>query len=280
MTERPRVSIVTPARNSARFIEGCILNVAAQDCTGIEHVIIDGASSDATVSIIREYADRYPHIRWRSEHDRGPGDALNKGISLARGPVVGLLMADDFYEQGVLARVREVFEPLPSPALAVANCRVWGKDGKVLYVNRPERLRLSDLLLGWKVHQIPVNPSAYFYHKELHQRIGLFTDAPDFDIDFIFRAVQAAYVVYVDEIWGNFRRLPGSVYQRELESGMAQVRRQATMRRYRRCLSLREKIRFPFRSWYYSHWQASKRAWRDEGPFFKKAARSVKRLLS
>ena len=77
------LSIITPVYNSERFIATCIEAVIKQDCVKLEHIIIDGGSTDQTVPIIRQYADRYPHIRWQSEPDRGQSDAMNKGIAMA-----------------------------------------------------------------------------------------------------------------------------------------------------------------------------------------------------
>jgi glycosyltransferase involved in cell wall biosynthesis len=76
----PHLSIITPVFNGIRFVESCIKNVIDQVCDGLEHLIVDGGSSDGTVDVIRQYAARYPHIRWVSEVDRGQSDAMNKGV--------------------------------------------------------------------------------------------------------------------------------------------------------------------------------------------------------
>ena len=206
------LSIITPVYNGARFIESCIANVIAQQCSHVEHIIVDGASTDATVSVIREHAEKYPHIRWISEPDRGQSDAMNKGIALARGGIIGFLNVDDYYEPAVLSRIREVFRVLPEPSLAVGNCNVWNDDGDLLYVARPAKLKLQQILVGPRINLYPVNPSEYFYHRSLHDRIGLF-DVDDhyaMDLDFLLRAVQAAHVRYFDETWGNFRLIKGT----------------------------------------------------------------------
>jgi glycosyltransferase involved in cell wall biosynthesis len=84
MKAMPTVSIITPVYNGEKFISGCIESVAAQNCAGVEHIIVDGGSSDRTVHIVREKAAAHPHLRWISEPDRGQSDALNKGIGMAR----------------------------------------------------------------------------------------------------------------------------------------------------------------------------------------------------
>ena len=83
------ISVITPSYNGERFIENCIKNVIEQKCPEVEHVIVDGGSTDGTVDIIRHHAENYSHIRWISEPDQGQSDAMNKGIAMARGDILG-----------------------------------------------------------------------------------------------------------------------------------------------------------------------------------------------
>ena len=113
------LSIITPVLNNKRFIESCILNVIEQDCPKMEHIIIDGESTDGTLEIIKAYAERHTHIRWISEKDKGQSDAMNKGVRMAQGNILGFLNVDDFYEKNVLNRIVELFKTLPEPSLLV-----------------------------------------------------------------------------------------------------------------------------------------------------------------
>lgn len=97
----PRVSVVTPSLNQAQFLERNIRSVLDQDYPNVEHIVIDGGSSDGTVEILR----RYPHLRWLSEPDRGQSHALNKGFAMAQGNLVVELDVDDEFTPGALARV-------------------------------------------------------------------------------------------------------------------------------------------------------------------------------
>jgi glycosyltransferase involved in cell wall biosynthesis len=203
------LSIITPVYNGEKFISGCIENVINQQCPNIEHIIMDGGSTDKTVEIIRHYATQYSHIRWQSEKDRGQSDAMNKGIKIAKGDILGILNVDDYYEPGILCRIIELFKELPEPSFLVGNCNNWDDNGKLIEVNKPSKLKLTDLLIGVYVNPHPANPSAYFYHKSLHQEIGLYDINEHYamDLDFVFRAVQVATVKYVNETWGNYRKL-------------------------------------------------------------------------
>src|SRR3954451_18802557 len=79
----PILSIITPVFNGERFIAECIESVVGQNCIGVEHIVVDGRSTDRTVEIVRERAHVHSHLRWISEPDRGQSDALNKGIAMA-----------------------------------------------------------------------------------------------------------------------------------------------------------------------------------------------------
>ncbi len=166
------ITIITPVYNGEKFIEFCIKNVIEQNCSDVEHIIIDGKSFDRTVDIIKNYAKKYKHIRWISEKDKGQSDAMNKGINLAKGEIISFLNVDDYYEPNVLNLVLKIFRKLPANAILVGNCNIRDANNEVLFVNKPKNLRLADLLLGHKLKPMPFNSSAYFYHKILHDIVG------------------------------------------------------------------------------------------------------------
>ncbi|MEC4816347.1 MAG: glycosyltransferase family 2 protein, partial [Scytonema sp. PMC 1069.18] len=168
------ISVVTPVYNGEKFIESCIKVVIAQNCPDVEHIIVDGGSKDGTVEIIKQYAQKYSHIRWISEKDKGQSDAMNKGIAMAQGEILAILNVDDYYEPNVLNRVSEIFKTLPEPSLLVGNCNVWNDEGRIIHLNKPSKLEFSELLLIPYKNYFPMNPSAYFYHISLHQKIGFY----------------------------------------------------------------------------------------------------------
>lgn len=220
-----RLSVITPVFNGIRFVEFCIRNVIGQNCPDAEHIIVDGGSTDGTVEVIRRYAEEYPHIRWVSERDSGQSDAMNKGIRMASGKILGILNFDDYYEPGTLNEVIGMFKDLPEPALLVGNCNVWDDDGILLHVNRPSKLSFLILLMQY-IKAFPVNPSAYFYHKSLHEKIGLYDVEEHFgmDVHFIFKAVQSARIKYVDTLWGNYRYLADTKTFTDVTSGQNKLR--------------------------------------------------------
>jgi len=241
------ISVITPVYNGERFIESCIKVVIDQNCPEVEHIIVDGGSTDLTVGIIKQYAQKYSHIRWVSEKDRGQSDAMNKGIAMAKGEILAILNVDDYYEQNALNRVSEIFKTLPEPSLLVGNCNIWYDGNYLAFVNKPTKLKLIDLLLGPSANPFPMNPSAYFYHASLHQKIGLYdvNDHYNMDVYFLLEAVQVATVKYVNKTWGNFRQITGTKTFTDIKSGQHSQRLELLMKTYWEKLPLPQRWLIP-----------------------------------
>lgn len=92
----PLVSIITPSYNQANFIEDTILSVKNQEYPNIEHIIIDGGSTDNTLEILKKYERSY-NMKWTSKQDKGQSAAINKGFRMAKGEIIGWLNSDDTY---------------------------------------------------------------------------------------------------------------------------------------------------------------------------------------
>jgi len=106
----PTVSIVTPSYNQARFIEDTLLSVRGQKYPNLEHIVVDGGSTDNTSDILRRYESTY-NLQWTSEPDEGQSDAINKGFQRAQGEIIGWLNSDDTYMPGaIITAVRHLVE--------------------------------------------------------------------------------------------------------------------------------------------------------------------------
>lgn len=246
------ISVITPVYNGERYIEDCIKVVIDQNCLNLEHIIIDGGSTDATVDIIKRYAQQYSHIRWISEKDRGQSDAMNKGIAMAKG-IIAILNVDDFYEPNVLNRVSTIFENLPEPTLLVGNCNILDDEHKLKRINKPKRLKITDLLVGYNINPFPFNPSAYFYHKILHEKVGFYEVDEHYamDVEFLLKAVQVANVKYIDEIWGNYRQIAGTKTVNDINSGQNAIRLRQLMQKYQQKLPIYKRWLIALKREYY-----------------------------
>jgi glycosyltransferase involved in cell wall biosynthesis len=179
----PRVSVITACRNSAKTIAGTLESVNNQSFQNIEHVVVDGASTDETLDIIH----RFPVSKSISEPDKGIYDALNKGIALSTGDIVGFLNSDDIYaDNDIIQCVVEQFMAHSLDAVYGDVAFIKGDDfDRVVRVYSSRRFHPSRIGWGW----MPAHP-ALFVSREIFERRGAFkTDyhiAGDFE--FVARA--------------------------------------------------------------------------------------------
>lgn len=124
----PRISVVTPSFQQGRFLGQLLESVLVQGDPNFEHLVMDGGSTDETVEVL----GRHPHVKWRSEKDEGPSDAVCKALALATGDLVGWINSDDFYYPGAFAAVREAFARDPSLDVVTGDYRFVDASGRVL----------------------------------------------------------------------------------------------------------------------------------------------------
>lgn len=99
------VSIITVCYNSEKTIRKTIESVVNQTYKNIEYLIVDGGSKDTTIAIVKEFKEKYPFIKYVSEPDNGIYDAMNKGIKMAKGEIIGMINSDDYYETDTVQNI-------------------------------------------------------------------------------------------------------------------------------------------------------------------------------
>lgn len=195
--DKPLITVVTAVLNGERYLEQTILSVLGQSYGNVEYLIIDGGSSDGTLDIIKKYDARIDY--WRSEADSGIYEAMNKGIDLARGDLIGLLNADDYYELNALQRVTDSYKSAGSPAILYTNNYVLQEDLHLKYKSYPH----MRYWLG-----MPLCHQAMFVAKEIYRQIGSYSLNYRFaaDYEFLLRSIHngVAYV-HLDEFLVNYR---------------------------------------------------------------------------
>jgi hypothetical protein len=128
----PTVSIVMPSRNQARFLRAALDSVLEQSFADLELIVIDGASTDDSIGVLREYAARDSRLRWSSGSDAGPAQAVNRGMGQARGHLVGWLNADDVYAPGAIACAVNFFRENTQAAMVYGHAEFIASEGHSL----------------------------------------------------------------------------------------------------------------------------------------------------
>jgi glycosyltransferase involved in cell wall biosynthesis len=214
------ISIITPCLNRANFIAQVIENVRQQDYPHVEHLVIDGGSTDGTLEVL----NRYSHLRVISQPDNGIYDALNKGIRLAQGGVIGFLNTDDLYEQGVLGMIAQTFTDHPDIDALVGGASLLHENSKgdwELLVTFPA---VSQNTLFSRATQGAPIFNAWFFRKHLFERIGTFDTRYLYvaDRDFLIRmALHSRPYTSLDRPFYKYRMHPGSVTLSGQDSGEA-----------------------------------------------------------
>jgi glycosyltransferase involved in cell wall biosynthesis len=225
----PSFTIVTPCLNGAATLQQALDSVRTQDYSGeVEHLVIDGGSTDGTLAILEEaqQAAGEARLRYLSEPDRGLSDAVNKGIRMARGDVVGWLNADDVYLPGALARVGKAFAHRTDALWATGPCLIVGAGGEEI---RPAVTRYKNLFLrrySYRMHLIQnfVSCPSTFVRRDAFDRVGLlderFKYSMDYDLWLRLGRLQAPVVL--SEPLAAFRMAEGSLSMTGFERQFAE----------------------------------------------------------
>lgn len=156
----PKFSVIVPTYNQARFIERTLDSILAQNDPNLELIVIDGGSTDGTPDILRRYERHIAY--WVSEKDRGQSHALNKGHERATGDYLTWLNSDDWYLDGALAHMRELFASQPDVGMVVGAGRIVDVDGEVVYSKRPTPEITLETLYDWSSTGNFMQPSSAY----------------------------------------------------------------------------------------------------------------------
>lgn len=207
------ITIITAVYNGASTIGDCLKSINSQT-VAVEHIIIDGVSTDNTLDIVREIS---PHASILSEPDKGIYDAMNKGINLATGDIVGILNADDFYiNNQVLEKVAKVFADKAVDAVFADLVFVNPSNlDKVVRYYRADNFKPSKFAYGW----MPPHPT-FFVRRKIYELFGTFKldyrIAADFELLTRFLVNERVSYSYLPEVIVKMRT--GGVSTRNLKS--------------------------------------------------------------
>ena len=201
----PLVSIVTPSFNQARYLEATLRSVLEQDYPAIEHIVMDGGSSDGSREILEQWSGRL--AGWISEKDKGQTDAINKGFARANGEILAWLNSDDTYNPGTIRAAVAALQAHPEASMVYGDASYIDESGRVIGRFPAAQTDYARLRHGY-VH---VPQQASFWRAEYWRKVGPLDPSFYFamDYDLWVRLAALAPLVYVPGApgapWANFR---------------------------------------------------------------------------
>jgi glycosyltransferase involved in cell wall biosynthesis len=198
-----KISVITVAFNSAKTIMDTLNSVAAQTYNNVEHIVVDGASTDETLAFVRNHSN--PDIRLVSESDKGIYDAMNKGLVLASGEIIGFLNSDDFYaDASVLAKIANAFQDPAVDACYADLVYVSQDNSRVVRYWKSKPFTKGDFAKGW----CPAHPT-FYVRKLVVERLGLFDPSYKMgvDVEFMMRYLECGQIraVYIPDVLVRMR---------------------------------------------------------------------------
>ena len=203
----PKISVITPSYNQAKYITQTIQSVISQNYPNLEYIIMDGGSTDGTIDILRKYEKQ---LIWFSEKDKGQSHALNKGLKRISGDIIGYLNSDDYLEKDVLYKVGEFFLRSKNAYWLTGKCKIVDKDGVEVrkFATFYKNLFLKYLRKGTinKIVQYISQP-ATFFRREVIERIGYFDESLTYDMDYDYwlRMWSKYKLYFLDEYSASYR---------------------------------------------------------------------------
>jgi glycosyltransferase involved in cell wall biosynthesis len=191
------ISIITVVYNGEKTIKDTLDSVCCQSLLPAEYIIVDGLSTDGTIAIVKEYMLKYPFIKYISEKDSGIYDAMNKGIQLANGKLIGIINSDDWYETNALEKMWDAYVGTGSGIYYGIQRNII--DEKEFYLERASHEFLAEKMIP--------HPST-FVSSDIYKEFGVFDLKFAFsaDLELLIRFSKLNIPFYkLDSIISNFR---------------------------------------------------------------------------
>jgi GT2 family glycosyltransferase len=223
----PSITVITPCLNARDTVERAVASVAEQGYEPLEHVVVDGGSTDGTLELL----SRHPALVVESGQDRGLSHAMNKGIDIASGDIIGWLNADDFYLPGALQRVGEAFAAQPEALWAAGACVIVDADDREVrrFVTWYKRFLLRHYRFGLNLTQNFIAAPATFVRRETLRELGGFDERFRYSMDYDvwLKLGRRGAPIVIDAPLAAFRMAEGSLSMSGFETQFAEHRQNA-----------------------------------------------------
>ena len=195
-----KVSVITPSYNQANFLEETILSIYNQSYRNIQHIIVDGGSTDKSVDIIKKHEDKISY--WISEKDKGQSDAINKGFKIANGEIITWINSDDVLLPNALERVVYHFQNNPEIDFLHGKSILFGNDKKEKIIGTFQQ----DFQHRYLAYIPFPQPSSFFRKKVIDETGGLNTSLHyGMDYELLVRVALNFELMFVDEVFSKYR---------------------------------------------------------------------------
>lgn len=248
--QNPLVSVVVPCLNRANYLIPTLESILQQDYPNIECIVMDGGSTDSTLDILRSYDAR---LKWRSEPDHGPPDAINKGWKMCGGEILAWLNADDVWAPGAVSKAVNYFLEHPEADVIYGDCGLIDAEGEYLTT-----LRVPDWDLRYAVEHCDhiIHQAASFMRRGILERVGWLYPKLSHDHELWLRiSLAGGKLQRIPELLAHARDHSGNLGYRsdlvipvkvglterffenpDLQPELAQIRRRALSNAYLRCI--------------------------------------------
>jgi glycosyltransferase involved in cell wall biosynthesis len=210
-----KISIITPSFNHEKYIRDTIESVLNQNYSNFEHIVIDGGSLDKTIEILKEYK----HLKWISEKDNGPVEAIIKGFKMSSGNIFTWLNSDDYFEKNIFKDIAEAFK-YEKTRIIVGNMMLVGPNRNILFENNYNDIYYLDYLV--RINSDIIRQPSTFFRKELFYEVGGFDYSLKlvWDYDLFLKMLKTSKPKFVNKLFA---------YQRIYETTLSRssLRRQA-----------------------------------------------------
>ena len=202
-----QISVITPSFNQCEYLRQTLASVLGQQGGfQLEHLVIDGNSTDGTLDLLKSYTD--PRLRWSSESDNGQSDAINRGLRQASGDVIGWLNSDDLYLPGTLATVAAAFADSKVQWI-VGRYQIIDENGQPIRsaIARYKDFSLNHYSYGKLLRENFIAQPAVFWRREFGKQIGFLDQSLHYtmDYDLWLRMGRASQPIILNQVLSQFR---------------------------------------------------------------------------